>query len=138
MVKRSSRKKAPTLKSLIKRLDALFSEFVRRRDSDKHSGVSYCRTCGSTGRWQDFQCGHWIKRFYLGTRWREENCTTQCGICNGYRRGAQEEHAAYIAKTYGAPMLEELVLAKQGVHRITRAELQSKIEHYQNRIADLT
>jgi hypothetical protein len=131
---RSRKKRAPTLAGLVKALDGVFSEFIRRRDADRHTGLTWCRTCGASGRWQDFDCGHWIKRRFLGTRWREENCNTQCGTCNGVRRGAEHEHAAYIAKTYGAQMLEELVSAKRGIHKLTRQELEELIENYKVRL----
>lgn len=123
-----------SLASLTRRLDEVFSEFIRRRDCDRHTGMSWCRTCGAPGRWQDLQCGHWIKRHFLGTRWREENCHTQCGTCNGVRRGAEHEHASHIAKTYGAGMLEELLAAKRGVHRLSRSSMLELIDHYKARL----
>jgi hypothetical protein len=130
-------KKSPTLKSLIKALDDVFSKFIRCRDADRHTGMSWCRTCGAPGRWQDFQCGHYLKRRFLGTRWDERNCNTQCGICNGPRRGAEPEHAAYITRTYGIGILDELLAAKRMSLKLTCTDLQAKIENYQERLAKL-
>lgn len=125
------KRRAPTLARLKKALDAVFSQFIRQRDGGR------CVTCGATGRWQDFQCGHYHKRRFLGTRWDERNCNSQCGTCNGPRRGAENEHAAYIARTYGAGVLDELIAAKKASLKLYRTDYEEKIASYKERLKTL-
>jgi len=124
------RVKQVALSTLRHKLDKVFSEFIRKRDSDPHTGIGRCVTCGAPGHWKDFQCGHYIKRRFLGTRWIPANCHMQCGTCNGTRRGAEPEHAAYLVKTYGPPILDELLGLKRSSPRFNRQDLLAMIAHY--------
>ncbi|MBW3545546.1 MAG: recombination protein NinG, partial [Bacteroidetes bacterium] len=57
---------------LIAKLDTIFSEFIRLRDSD-HQGVCKCITCGDLKHWREMDAGHFVTRENMGTRWEEEN-----------------------------------------------------------------
>lgn len=76
------------------KLDTQFSLFIRARDA-MPSGYAPCISCGKIHFWRDLQCGHYMSRRYMSTRFDEDNCHAQCVACNmfnqgniqGYRRG---------------------------------------------------
>ena len=94
-------------KLAIKSADKQFSIFIRLRDSNKQ-GYAKCCTCWRKKHWKKMDCGHYIKRQFLSTRWDERNCAIQCKSCNKFEQGAQDKHAEYIRKKYGQKVLDEL------------------------------
>lgn len=56
----------------VKKLDQLFSLWIRDRDG-------CCRRCGTTNR---CQAAHIVSRRYRAVRWLPENCITLCVGCH--------------------------------------------------------
>ncbi len=90
--------KVGSRQKLEKKLDAIFSKFIRKRDNYK------CVTCGAAGD----QAGHYKKRSHKNTRWCEKNVNCQCARCNLYLGGNESKHAIYLEKKYGFGILQEL------------------------------
>lgn len=59
-------------KKLVKRLDILFSKFIRKRDG-------HCLKCFRT---ETLQCAHIAGRRSLAGRWNEKNAITLCYACH--------------------------------------------------------
>lgn len=78
--------KKPKIKSLKKKLDDVFSKYVRQKHADSQ-GISRCFTCGARMEWKLIQCGHFVSRSYLATRFDENNCRPQCVGCNVFGGG---------------------------------------------------
>lgn len=89
--------KKPKIKSLKKKLDEVFSKYIRQKYADMH-GDCLCFTCGKKSPWQALQCGHFISRSYLATRFSEDNCRVQCWGCNGFGGGRLVEFANKLEK----------------------------------------
>ena len=78
--------------------DTQFSLFIRARDA-MPNGYAKCISCGKIHFWRELQCGHYMSRRYMSTRFDEDNCHAQCVACNmfnqgniqGYRRGLLEK-----------------------------------------------
>ena len=68
---------------LVERCDRLLSLLVRQHFAD-HRGLSNCATCGKLAHWRQLQCGHYMSRRYMATRWVFENVGPQCGGCNAF------------------------------------------------------
>lgn len=93
IVKRKKRKV-----DLKAKLDTQFSLFIRARDA-MPNGYAKCISCGKIHFWRELQCGHYMSRRYMSTRFDEDNCHAQCVACNmfnqgniqGYRRGLLEK-----------------------------------------------
>lgn len=62
---------------LIKELDRMVSLYVRQKGMDRQ-GYNICYTCGAKLPWKMMDCGHYIKRRYLQTRWDLNNVRPQC------------------------------------------------------------
>ena len=68
--------KKPTRTSIVKKLDTVFSIYIRRRYAV--NDIAKCVTCGKQDHWKSLQCGHFMSRKHLSTRWNEDNCQVQC------------------------------------------------------------
>ena len=73
---------------LIAKLDTVFSEYIRLRDSNKE-GICKCITCGEYKHWREMDAGHFISREHMATRWEEENAHAQCPSCNRFKSGSK-------------------------------------------------
>src|ERR1700761_4141052 len=88
-VNKMAAKDAPVeddLQDLITDADAVYSRWLRLSNADKDASVS-CFTCGIKMRWQDAQCGHFVKRGNLFLRWDTRNTKIQCAGCNIHKGG---------------------------------------------------
>ena len=62
-----------TRRKIVKKLDAIFSQYIRLKDAD-HNGNVTCFTCGKVEHYKKgMQCGHFQSRKHLATRFDEEN-----------------------------------------------------------------
>lgn len=78
----------PVLKG---KLDKAFSELVRMTFADDQGQVTCIDGCGRTGFWKDFDCGHFVDRDKLPTRWDLDNCRPQSPVCNRMKTGRRYE-----------------------------------------------
>lgn len=123
------KKKEKKLSQLIKELDAVFSKFIRKRDSDEN-GTLKCVSCKEPVFWKDAHCCHYMDRQYKATRWDESNCAGGCAGCNQFRKGFHIHHfGIYLNNKYGQGHTEYLELkAKQPAP--DRLWVQEKISYY--------
>lgn len=89
---------------LINKLDTIFSEFIRLRDSNQ-DGICKCITSGEYFHWGECDAGHFITRDNMATRWEEENVNAQGRQDNRFLSGKQFEHGLAIDKKHGHGML---------------------------------
>lgn len=78
--------KKKTNAKLKKELDKIFSLYIRRKYADKN-GEASCYTCGKIYKWQELQCGHFVSRQHLATRYDERNVRPQDIGCNIFGGG---------------------------------------------------
>lgn len=116
--------KKPTRTTLVKKLDAVFSIYIRRRYAV--NDIAKCVTCGKEDYWKSLQCGHFMSRKHLSTRWHEDNCQVQCAGCNVFRYGEQYKYSLYL----GNKLSEQLHIESKKIRKFTDVELQELIEHY--------
>lgn len=122
-------KKAPTIPSLIKKLDAVYSRYIRQKDAGFGGQVS-CFTCGSRKHWSEQQCGHYVSRSVKSLRFYEKNTHVQCVGCNIFKHGAPDEYALALQLKYGDGILKELNQIKNQSKKYTVLELQGLIQFY--------
>jgi hypothetical protein len=89
------------------KLDAVFSKYIRLRDSV--NGLCTCCTCGQVNAIANTDAGHFISRNHLSTRYNQHNVNAQCQRCNRFLSGNQFEHSRYIDKKYGIGTAEKLL-----------------------------
>lgn len=125
------KKKKQTNAQLKKKLDEVFSEHIRRSFADK-SGFSSCYTCGKKATWKELQCGHFLSRSYLATRFDERNCRPQCVGCNVFGGGKQVAFAERLSRELGEGIITELYKKAQEI--VKDFPYEEKISYYQEKL----
>lgn len=129
--------KAKTYASLKREADKVFSEWIRRGAVFDNIGTAVCVTCAAPHHWKRLQCGHFVSRVHLATRWDEQNCAPQCYACNILRRGSPAEFAQWLMESRGLAIIDELVERKRTSVKYTRADLTALIDTYKQKLSEL-
>jgi hypothetical protein len=109
--------------------DKWFSEWIRLRDSDEH-GIATCITSGKRAHWRTMDCGHYVSRAKMATRYHEHNCHAQSKRANQFQGGHFVEHGDAIDRKHGegrAKFLRELGMREC---RMTEQDFRFKAESY--------
>jgi hypothetical protein len=117
---------------LVSDLDSVFSKYIRNRYANKE-GIVECYTCNKKMTIPESQCGHFISRSNLGTRWMEANCRPQCMECNCHKLGNIEEYE-YRLQEENSGSVEYLQEIARQVAKPTRDELKSLIIEYRAKL----
>lgn len=123
-------------KATISALDRVFSDYIRLRDADS-SGYVRCISCGKIIHWKESDCGHYVNRKHLSTRWNERNCNGQCRSCNRFDEGNMLGYTRGLIKKYGEGVLNELDMLKHQVSKMTEFEGRLLIKHYKKKVKEL-
>jgi hypothetical protein len=123
--------KKPSRKTIITKLDNIFSQYIRLRYSKNE--ISECVTCGKQDHWKKLQAGHFVSRKHYATRWDEDNVQVQCSGCNVFRYGEQYLFSKYL----GVDLSEELLMKSRKIQKFTDNELLEMIELYTEKVNNL-
>jgi hypothetical protein len=123
--------KKPSRKTIITKLDSIFSQYIRLRYSKNE--IATCVTCGKQDHWKKLQAGHFISRKHYATRLDEDNCQVQCSGCNVFRYGEQYLFSKYL----GADLSEELLMKSRKIQKFSDSELLDMIELYNEKVNNL-
>jgi hypothetical protein len=123
--------KKPSRKTIITKLDSIFSQYIRLRYSKNE--IATCVTCGKQDHWKKLQAGHFISRKHYATRFDEDNCQVQCSGCNVFRYGEQYLFSKYL----GADLSEELLIKSRKIQKFSDSELLDMIELYNEKVNNL-
>ena len=123
-------KRVKSLGHLKKKLDAVFSKYIRQ--SHSRGGFCYCYTCGKRMEIKEAQCGHFVSRGYLATRWDESNCRPQCVGCNLWGNGKPLDFEEKLKKEIGKAKVEKLKMKRHTILKVSSPWYEEQIEHYQN------
>tara|TARA_R110002096_G_scaffold306639_1_gene501266 strand:- start:51 stop:446 length:396 start_codon:yes stop_codon:yes gene_type:complete len=124
--------KKVTRSKLVKKLDSIFSQYIRQRDSE--DGLCTCVTCGVQKPIKQMQNGHFITRGKYATRWDEENCGSQCVGCNMFKQGEQFKFSRYIDEKHYEGKAEEILLKSNQTVKFTDNDITEMINHYKNKL----
>jgi len=121
------------VKQLIKKLDSIFSKFIRLRDAS-NDGICRCITCGTLHRWEQMDAGHYVKRQYMATRFNEFNCHAQCRKCNWLEQGADAKYREFIIRKFGQGIHDQLLILRHTTKKWSRFELEFLIKDYTEKV----
>lgn len=111
--------------ALINDLDFVFSRLIRMSAADER-GFAECYTCGRSAHWTLQQCGHFIPRANMQTRWMTKNARVQDKNCNEGLHGNLEVFAQKLEEEEkGLP--ERLRELSREVHKWTTSELKEEL-----------
>lgn len=122
-------RKSLTLTKLKKKLDAVFSQFIRQKYADGN-GNAQCFTCGYRAHWKKLQNGHLVSRYYLGTRFDERNCRPQCYTCNMFRNGMIPDFSQKLEAELGEGITKELYRDANKPVKWSEIDYIKKIDYY--------
>lgn len=128
-------KKKPTITKLKKKADAIFSKYIRLKYS--LNGIGECYTCLRKFPIGQLQCGHFVPRQHLATRYLEMNCRSQCVACNVFKKGNYTEFAARLVGEGGSGILDLLNTLKNTTKPFKISDYEAIIELYQSKIEEL-
>ena len=104
-------------KALIKALDKEISRICR--NCGIIGSYNYCYTCGKRLRIEDLDCGHFISRRYIGTRFDLDNVRPQCKNCNRFLHGNLEIYECKLRKELGNEKVDNLITLSKTRHYST-------------------
>ena len=125
-------KKKPDLKA---KLDKVFSEYIRKRDT--RNGVFKCISCGRILPYEQADCGHYINRKHMTTRFDEMNCNAQCRSCNRFDEGNIQGYRRGLVALYGEQQVTLLEAKKHNLRKYSDFEYEVLIKHYKEEIKKL-
>ena len=129
-------KKKPSRSKLVKKLDAIFSQYIRLREAD-NKGFVTCFTCGKNSHYKTQQAGHFQSRRHYATRWDERNVQVQCVGCNMFKGGEQFLFAKALDDKYYAGISDELYVTAQTIVKFSNLDIELLITKYQELVKDL-
>jgi hypothetical protein len=115
-------------KSLVEKLDKVFSIYIRQRYAVNE--IAECYTCGKKDHWKKLQAGHFASRRHYSTRWDENNVQVQCYGCNIANQGMQFEFGKKLCLQFDNNFADELMIKSKQICKFTDVELEEKINYY--------
>lgn len=119
----------------VKKLDRVFSQFIRKRDTK--DGWGKCCSCGKRIAYEKGDCGHFINRRFMATRWREDNSHFQCRRCNRFEEGNGVGYTLFMIDKYGREHVEYLRVLKNETMRFSVGEIELMIKDYKQKLKEL-
>ena len=121
-------KKKLTRSKLVKKLDNIFSQYIRL--SNSVNDIAECVTCNKKDHWKKMQCGHFQSRKHYSTRWDERNVAVQCIACNMFKAGEQYKFSLYL----GGKLSEELLQKSRETVKFADVDLIEMADYYSNKL----
>lgn len=133
------KKKAAASKGadLKKKLDRVFSQYIRLRDMLPGTTLFRCISCGKVYPISNADCGHYINRKHMSTRFSEVNCNAQCRQCNRFDEGNMSGYRLGLVKMYGETRVAYLEAQKYEIRKYSDYEYEELIKHYKKVIAHI-
>lgn len=122
------KKKSLTRQDLIKKLDSVFSTFIRLRDCNE-KGIVVCPLCWTKTPRKKAQNMHFISRWVMKYRFDEKNCHAWCMRCNVFLNWNYIIYTRWMQKKYGIAFVDNLIKDKW-LYKIPTPMLIEMIAYY--------
>lgn len=125
------RKRQPSTRTLIVKLDKVFSLYIRLRDSKPFGYKAFkCISCGKIKPFSKADCGHYYSRAKMSTRFDEENCNSECSCCNRFSADHLDGYRENLIKKIGQQRFDLLRVRANQTKKWSVFELQELIKYY--------
>jgi len=115
-----------------KELDEVFAEYIRLRDSN--GDTFRCISCGQVKPMSQCQCGHYVGRVHMATRYHEKNNNGQCVGCNIFKSGNVLEYRFGLIEKYGEEVVNQLEGMRNDQRQIKEPEYKELIAYYKEKV----
>lgn len=117
---------------LVKKLDKVFSLYIRLRDS-KPFGYKYfkCPTCGRVLPFEQADNSHYFSRRSNATRFDEDNCMAECRYDNRFNAEHLHKLREALIQRIGKMRFNKLERKHNKTKKWSDFELQELIKYYQ-------
>ncbi len=122
---------------LVKKLDRVFSLYIRLRDA-MPGGYVRCISCGRIKKFEDVDCGHFHSRTHMATRFDEDNCHAECRFCNRFSADHLIGYQRNLIQKIGQQRFDLLNLRAHSTCHWLDCELEEKIAHYKAEVKRLS
>lgn len=128
-----------TLRTCIKKTAQTFQRMIRLESADEN-GIIHCVTCDN---WQaaidttykgSMHAGHFVGSRCNSILFDERNVHPQCGRCNTYLHGNQEQYTSFMLERYGQDVIDDLNELRSSTRQFTKEELVDMRIAYMDRI----
>lgn len=135
--KEGVKEKKPSTASLVRKLDRVFSEYIRLRDS-KPFGYKYarCISCGQIKPYDQFDAGHFIGRTHMATRFDESNVWCECRSCNRFSPDHMIYYQRNLEVRIGKDKVDLLMARGKQTKKWSAFELDLLIKYYTARVEE--
>lgn len=128
--KKAKVNKRESISMLTKKLDKIFSEYIRRKYSNEEWIIT-CISCDKELPWKESHNCHWIGRGNKQYRFDEDNCRPWCVWCNTFN---QEFHQRIFTirqiERLGKDIVDLMIDNTNYVYKQGKTELRALIEEY--------
>ena len=118
----------------LKSADTAFSRYVRQRDANEFD----CCKCPITkyySHWENFVCGHYIKRRILVTRWHPDNAfaiSPEANLLMETDSDIATRYGLWILEKIGTDRYSELMALRMTQPKITQSDIDEIAAKYRN------
>ena len=123
--------------NLKERLDRVFSKYIRLRDMIGNTKTFQCISCGKIKPISQADCGHYVNRQHMSTRYSEMNCNAQCRSCNRFDEGNMQGYRSNLVRKHGESKVLLLESMKYQIHKMSDFEYEALITHYKKEVKRL-
>lgn len=128
--KKKTTKKNST-STLVRKLDTIFSKYIRLRDSRMYSfKCCKCISCGRILPYDHFDCGHYYSRMKMSVRFDERNANAECKACNRFSSDHLIGYRDNLIKKIGQREFDLLTIEANQSRKWHAFELEELIKYY--------
>ena len=131
-------KKKPTIAHLRNKMVwPMFSKYIRLKAAD-FQGYAKCVTCDEWKLVAKLQAGHFIPGRMNAIIFEERCVHPQCYMCNIRLKGNPRKYDAFMKRTYGQEVIDELDALSRTIRTFTYDELIDKYNYYKDEVKKLS
>lgn len=135
---KAPKERRPSVASLIRKLDTVFSEYVRLRDSRPYGYKAFrCISCGQIKPYEQADAGHFIGRTHMATRFDELNVNAECRFDNRFNSSHMIYYQKNLEKKIGKERLDLLIAKGRQTKKWSAFELDLLIKYYSERVKEM-
>lgn len=116
----------------VKELDIVFGRYIKQRDAP--DGFFCCISCGKTFPLSKGECGHYIGRTNMGTRFNPDNCFCECWKCNNDTPDHLEGFRRNMVERIGEDRVKAVEALKHVNTKLSTREIKELTKFYRKKL----